>query len=157
MRREEMLRLTWSQVDLKKRIILLSRTKNSEPRRIALRGLALELFKQHSKIRPINSRFVFPGERESPAKDRNVTRSHERNFDIRKPWDDAIEAAKIVNFRFHDLRHSCASYLAMNGASHLEIAEVLGHKTLQMVKRYSHFAESHVAHVVENMNRKIFR
>ena len=44
----------------------------------------------------------------------------------------------------------------MNGASLLEIAEVLGHKTLQMVKRYSHLAESHTAGVVERMNKKIF-
>ena len=44
----------------------------------------------------------------------------------------------------------------MNGASLLEIAEVLGHKTLQMVKRYSHLAEGHTAGVVERMNEKIF-
>ena len=62
----------------------------------------------------------------------------------------------IENFRFHDLRHSTASYLAMNGASLLEIAEILGHKTLQMVKRYSHLAESHTASVLKSMNMKIF-
>ena len=44
----------------------------------------------------------------------------------------------------------------MNGASLLEIAEVLGHKTLVMVKRYSHLAETHTAGVVERMNNKIF-
>ena len=64
--------------------------------------------------------------------------------------------AKVTDFRFHDLRHSTASYLAMDGATMLEIAEVLGHRTLQMVKRYSHLAESHTASVVERMNRKIF-
>lgn len=60
------------------------------------------------------------------------------------------------NFRFHDLRQSAASYLAMNGASLAEIAEVLGHKTLQMVKRYSHLSDDHVSSVVESMNAKIF-
>jgi len=49
--------------------------------------------------------------------------------------DTAMRKAKLENFRFHDLRHSTASYLAMNGASLLEIADILGHKTLQMVKR----------------------
>jgi len=44
----------------------------------------------------------------------------------------------VSGFRFHDLRHSCASYLAQNGASLLEIADVLGHKQLAMTKRYSH-------------------
>ncbi|MFQ5444059.1 MAG: tyrosine-type recombinase/integrase, partial [Nitrospinales bacterium] len=54
------------------------------------------------------------------------------------------------------LRHSAASYLAMSGASLAEIAEVLGHKTLQMVKRYSHLSEAHTASVVSRMNKKIF-
>jgi site-specific recombinase XerD len=53
------------------------------------------------------------------------------------------------------LRHSTASYLAMNGASLVEIAEVLGHKTLQMVKRYAHLSESHVKDLVERVNDKI--
>ena len=67
-----------------------------------------------------------------------------------------IKKSGIQNFRFHDLRHSAASYLAMNGASIAEIAEVLGHKTLQMVKRYAHLSEAHTSSVVERMNKKIF-
>ena len=67
-----------------------------------------------------------------------------------------LTAAGITDFRFHDLRHSAASYLAMNGASLAEIAEVLGHKTLQMVKRYAHLSDQHVSKVVESMNRAIF-
>ena len=68
----------------------------------------------------------------------------------------AIKKAELKDFRFHDLRHSAASYLAMNGASLAEIAEVLGHKTLAMVKRYAHLSEAHTAKVVERMNQKIF-
>ena len=44
----------------------------------------------------------------------------------------------------------------MNGASLLEIANILGHKTLQMVKRYSHLSEDHKATVLEKMNKKVF-
>jgi len=44
----------------------------------------------------------------------------------------------------------------MNGASLLEIAGILGHITLQMVKRYSHLSEDHKATVLEKMNEKIF-
>ena len=77
-------------------------------------------------------------------------------MDIRKHWYDAVEAAGIEDFRFHDLRHSAASYLAMNGATLAEIAEVLGHKTLQMVKRYAHLSDQHTAAVVERMNKAIF-
>ncbi len=77
-------------------------------------------------------------------------------FGIKKPWRRVVDKAELEDFRFHDLRHSCASYLAMNGATLLEIAEVLGHKTLEVVKRYAHLAESHTAQVVESMNKKIF-
>ena len=75
---------------------------------------------------------------------------------IRTSWDTAVRRANLENFRFHDLRHSTASYLAMNGGSLLEIADILGHKTLQMVKRYSHLSEDHKANVLERMNMKVF-
>ena len=67
-----------------------------------------------------------------------------------------MKRAEITNFRFHDLRHTAASYLAMNGASLAEIAEVLGHKTLAMVKRYAHLSEAHTRNVVQRMNAEIF-
>ena len=73
-----------------------------------------------------------------------------------RAWGNAVERAGIANFRFHDLRHSAASYLAMNGASLAEIAEVLGHKTLAMVKRYAHLSEAHTRSIVERMNRAVF-
>ena len=114
---------------------------------MAVRGLALDLLRAHAKVRRIDTNLVFPGQR---IGERCTP------FALKHFWEHAIEESGLKNFRFHDLRHSCASYLAMNGASPLEIAEVLGHKTLQMVKRYSHLAESHTASVVESMNKKIF-
>ena len=51
---------------------------------------------------------------------------------------------------------SAASYLAMSGATLSEIAAVLGHKTLSMVKRYSHITDQHTSNVVKKMNRQIF-
>jgi integrase len=59
-------------------------------------------------------------------------------FCFYKQWKKALLSADIEDFRFHDLRHSCASYLAQSGASLLEIAFVLGHKQIQMTKRYAH-------------------
>ena len=76
--------------------------------------------------------------------------------EIRSAWSFALEKAKVEDFRFHDLRHTAASYLAMNGATLAEIAEILGHKTFQMVKRYAHLSEAHTASIVEKMNAKIF-
>lgn len=70
------------------------------------------------------------------------------NFDDH--WRSALKAAGIENFRFHDLRHTCASYLA----SLLETADVLGHRTMAMVKRYSHLAQGHKTTVVEKMARE---
>ena len=75
---------------------------------------------------------------------------------IRDAWKYCLKRADIPNFHFHDLRHTFASYIAMNGASLLEIAELLGHKTLSMVKRYAHLSEAHTAGVVARMNQAIF-
>lgn len=60
-----------------------------------------------------------------------------QTLDIRSAWETALKHAGIPDFRFHDLRHSAVSYLAMSSASLAEIAEVLGHKTLTMVKDMS--------------------
>lgn len=64
-----------------------------------------------------------------------------RYFDAH--WRQALRAAEIEDFRFHDLRHTCASYLASGGASLLEVADVLGHRTLRMTLRYMHLTSSH--------------
>jgi integrase len=154
MRKEEILSLKWSQVDLTEGFLLLTKTKNNERRRVPVRGLALELLKEHAKIRHLHSEFLFPGEKDSPEKECRKVPCLNRHFDIRKPWQSVLKEAKIEDFCFHDLRHSCASYLAMNGGTLLEIAEVLGHKSLEVVKRYAHLAESHTANVIEKMNRR---
>ncbi len=143
-RKMEILGLKWQDISFERNIITLYQTKNNEIRTISITSLVLELLKEHSKVRHINSDFVFPGQ------------NRRKPIDITRPWENALRKASIEDFRFHDLRHSAASYLAMSGASLAEIAEVLGHKTLQMVKRYSHMSESHTAGVVERMNNKIF-
>lgn len=143
-RRNEILSLKWQHIDFNRNVITLFDTKNKDTRLAPLTGLALELIKEQRNIPRIDTDYVFPAKR------------GDKPVDIRKAWDKALKAAKIEDFRFHDLRHSAASYLAMNGASLAEIAEVLGHKTLQMVKRYAHLSEAHTAGVVERMNNKIF-
>lgn len=156
MRKEELMSLRWSQVDLQKGIIILNKTKNGTQRRVYLRGNAFDRIREFSKVRRIDTDLLFPGEHRSSANAKNPKAAKERSFDIRKPWYRAIKDAQIGNFHFHDLRHSCASYLAMCGASHLEIAEILGHKTLELVKRYAHLSDTHTASVVERMNCKLF-
>lgn len=143
-RRMEILGLSWSAVDLQRGFITLHETKNGERRALPLAGHALELMKQHAKVRHMNYPLVFPG------------KNFKNPIDLRTPFENALKRAEIIDFRWHDLRHSCASYLAMNGASLAEIAEILGHKTLQMVKRYAHLSEAHTSKVVTRMNEAIF-
>lgn len=143
-RRMEILKLTWADVDVDRRVIRLPETKNKERRALPLVGYAHELMQDHANTRRKDTNLIFPG------------RSGKKPTDMRTAWDEAIARAEIEDFHFHDLRHSAASYLAMNGATLAEISEILGHKTLDMVKRYAHLSEAHTSSVVERMNEKIF-
>lgn len=145
MRQGEILSLTWTQVDLNRGYIYLSETKNGERRTIPLVAHAKDVISKLSTQNQFESPLLFYS-RVKP----------EAPVAIRKPWGDALKVADIADFKFHDLRHTTASYLAMNGASLAEIAEILGHKTLQMVKRYAHLSEQHTSKVLESMNNKIF-
>jgi len=145
MRQGELMGLKWQDVNLKDGYLILHETKNGERRRVPLAGLGLELLREHAKVRRLDTDLLFPG-----------TVHKTKPIDLRKPFDTALKAAAITDFHWHDLRHCTASYLAMNGASLAEIAEVLGHKTLQMVKRYAHLSDGHVSNVVASMNAKIF-
>jgi integrase len=59
---------------------------------------------------------------------------------MRSSWMKALERAEVQDFRWHDLRHTAASYLTMAGVGPMEVAKVLGHKTLAMTARYSHLS-----------------
>ncbi len=144
MRRGEIMNLHWKDVNLKDGIVILSRTKNDTSRAVPMGTLACSLLADLHKQRRTDTPLVFPGL--FPSKP----------VELKKPWEAAVKTAKLEDFRFHDLRHTAASYLAMNGATTVEIAAVLGHKTLAMVKRYSHLTHSHTAAVVRSMNNRIF-
>lgn len=144
-RLSEIMALTWKQVDLERGRITLEDTKNGERRALPLMGHARELLQEQAKVRRIDTDLLFPSRR-----------NPQKPVCIQSIFKRAVQTAGIEDFRFHDLRHSAASYLAMNGASLAEIADILGHKTLQMVKRYAHLSEQHTAKVVSAMNEKIF-
>jgi len=143
MRKSEILNLSWKNVDINRQRITIHDTKNKERKVVPLSNHALELMKRH--VHRIDTDLLFPSRIDK-----------HKPIDLRTPWETVLKKADIKDFRFHDLRHSAASYLAMNGASLAEIAEVLGHKTLQMVSRYAHLSESHTKDVVSAMNAKIF-
>lgn len=144
MRKSELMKLEWKDVNLKEGFLILHETKNGERRRVTLSGYALELLNQHAKQQN-NEGLLFPSKNNS-----NLP------IDLRSPWENALERAGIDDFHWHDLRHSTASYLAMNGASLVEVAKILGHKTLAVTHRYAHLSDGHVSNVVASMNEKIF-
>lgn len=145
-RHGEIIGLTWNDVNLDAEtpMFYFMDTKNGENRAVPITGLALELINDYSKIRNINSNLVF------------VSPDGKKVMDLRWFWEKALKDSKLENFRFHDLRHTAASNLAMNGASLLEIAEILGHKTMAMVQRYAHLTKKHTASVLTSMNNKQF-
>ena len=145
MRQAELMELRWPDVNIKEGYLILHKTKNGTKRRVPVSGLALSILQEHAKIRRIDTPLLFPS-----------TRYPQQPIDLRKAFANALKDAEIINFKWHDLRHCTASYLAMNGASLAEIAEILGHKTLSMVKRYAHLSDGHVSNVVASMNEKIF-
>lgn len=143
-RRGEILNLKWADVDFVYGIALFRETKNGEARSVSLPLHLRECLKLERTKRIIISPFVFPSlDGTKPA-------------NIETAWDCAIERSNLPKLRFHDLRHTAASYLAMSGASTLEIGAILGHKTLAMVKRYSHLSTSATAHALARMNEMIF-
>jgi integrase len=143
MRRGELLGLRWQDIDLDRRVAVLHNTKNGDRRSVPIVSDVAELLREHGKVRRLDSDLLFAGADGDPVW-------------FEKHWHQALKAAKIKDFRFHDLRHTAASYLAMSGATVPELAAVLGHRTLQMVKRYAHLSDQHTGAVVERMTRKYF-
>jgi integrase len=141
-RQGELMGLKWRDVDVAAGVAIAQDAKNGERRRLTLAGRALEVVRDLAERRGAAAH-LFTGHRGG------------RSFP-QAAWKCACRAAGLSDFRFHDLRHSAASYLAMNGATLAEIAEVLGHLTLQMVKRYAHLSPQHTSAVVARMNEQIF-
>lgn len=145
MRRSEILNLTWSDIDFERERIILKETKNGEVRVLPLVGFSLKLLKDLESARRIDSYLLFPG------------KDPKRPIDFRSSWRVAVKNAELKDFKFHDLRHSFASYCVMNGSSVTEVADLLGHKSYHSVtKRYCHLSDAYRKDVVASMNEKIF-
>lgn len=136
-RKGELLSLRWRDVDIDKGVASVTTSKNGEPRVLPL---TQTLVRELLRFRRQPDRLVF----ESP-------RIPGKPMSVEMPWRKALIDAKIENFRFHDLRHSCASYLAQSGASLLEIADVLGHRQVSVVRRYAHLSVDSKAALVRRV------
>lgn len=143
-RYSEIVNLTWKNIDLQHKQFHFLNTKNGENRGVAITSNVYDELRQFKKVQKINSDLLF-------------SNNENKVLYLRGQFERALERASIKDFHFHDLRHTAASYLAKGGASLLEIATILGHKTLSMVQRYSHLTKGHTATVLENMNKDMFK
>lgn len=128
LRRGEIFSLRWSEVDWSRNFINVINTKTGKSRIIPLNDATLDVL--HRQQEKSQSAFVFV----SP-------RTGARLCNLRNGFEKACEDAQVFNFHFHDLRHTFASRLADAGVDAFTIAELMGHSTLEMTKRYTHVTD----------------
>jgi integrase len=139
MRLTEQFTLTWENVDLKRKEITLDETKNGSSRVVRIHPKCAAAFKALAVAKHEKIDRVFKSSRGEPLNN------------PRKWFEAAIEEAKIQGFRWHDLRHTFCSRLAMKGVDIRSIAQLAGHKTLAMAMRYSHLSPSHDQKAIEKL------
>ena len=121
-----------SQVNLAKRVLTLTETKNGSTRTVPLSNAAAAVMRAalDNPVRPIDTDLVFFGE---PGRD-GVRRAYE----FRPQWHRTLRKLGIHGLRFHDLRHEAVSRLVEAGLGDQEVATISGHKSMQMLSRYTH-------------------
>ena len=136
-RKGELLNLKFSDIDFGRQTAFVKTSKNGQPRVLPLTN---EVVTELSGFKDQEAELIF-----------NSELKLDRPMCFTKQWKKVLVQTDIENFRFHDLRHSCASYLAMNGASLLEISDVLGHRQISMTQRYSHLCTNHKARLINKV------
>jgi len=97
------------------------------------------LFKHMRRIQHLTSKYVF-------------TYRGNRIDSVKTAFNAAVKRTGIVDFRFHDLRHTFASQLLMKGGTLKDVQELLGHKTMTMTLRYAHLTQEHKRKAVNLLN-----
>jgi integrase len=139
-RGEQYSRIDWTCVDLRRRDLYIPQSKNGNSRHIPLNAAALAAFKRmHRRTRGKGP--IFASER-----------GGQPLLGPRHWFEDAVRDAKLQNFTWHDLRHTFASRLVMAGIDLRTVAELLGHKKIQMTMRYAHLAPQHKLAAVEKLD-----
>jgi site-specific recombinase XerD len=142
LRQSEQFRLRWEHVNLTNRVLTIPRSKHGGARHVPVNNTATAIL--HSLPSRFHSRWVFPSRAgKTPL---NATNFRQRVF------NPAVRRAGIENFRWHDLRHTFASRLAMKGVDLNSIRELMGHKTLAMTLRYAHLSQSHLHQAVKQLD-----
>jgi site-specific recombinase XerD len=149
MRMSEQYGLRWNQVDLERRQIHLRKTKNGDPRTIPLNAVALGALQALKVENPKGAGEAKGTHPVFPSLRRDDSLQGSRGW-----FPTALAAAKIDGYSWHCNRHTFASRLVMAGVDLRTVAELLGHRTLQMVMRYSHLAPEHQASAVDRLVRR---
>ena len=139
MRPSEEYGLVWGRVDLARKLVTIPKSKNGKTRHIPLNSLAVAAF-QALQQRSLNTA--------GPV----FVNMHGEPLHGYKHWfDPAVKGAGIPDFTWYCLRHSFASRLVMAGVDLRTVAELMGHKTIQMTMRYAHLAPAHRLAAVERI------
>ena len=137
MRRGEIAAMRWEHADIKKCVLLVPETKTGEPRKVPLSSRALVVLE--GLPRRIDGRaWGVHAASISRAFDRALTRARTAYEQECKKAGQKPDEALLKDFRFHDLRHEATSRLFEKGLNPMQVAAITGHKTLQMLKRYTH-------------------
>jgi integrase len=139
MRKSEILGLQWQDIDFGTRTITVRRTKNNEPKMIPINQT---LYAELQRLpRHLHSDYVFCNAAGVPYDE------------VKRSFHTACRKAGVRDFRFHDLRHSFASHLVMNGINLKTVQDLLGHKDIRMTLRYAHLSREHLQTAVGVLDR----
>jgi integrase len=128
MRRGELMGLTWADIDLSNRKAYLHQTKNGEPRQVPLTRQAMAVLESLPK----DCERVFPMGMSSLRYQFERLKKH-----LKQNWN-GCGVSPFNDLRFHDFRHEALSRLSDAGLNAIELSHISGHKTLAMLKRYTH-------------------
>ena len=140
MRRSEILKLRWIDIDTQNDRVMLPQTKNGEGRIVYLNKTSRSIL---GRLQTINKRSARPTSHVFPS----FTPEQVSVAFVR-----ACRDTKITDFRFHDLRHTAASWLRMSGADIHTVAQLLGHKDLRMAARYQHLSPEFLSQAVARLD-----
>ena len=141
MRKSEILGLKWQDIDIKRNIIYLYNTKNGDKREVPMNEVVQKTI--IGVLKHPDSQYIFCNKEGKPY------------GNVRTSFFTALKKSGIVNFRFHDLRHTFASYLVMSGVDLNTVRELLGHKSIEMTLRYSHLSPDHKKKAVDLLGKQM--
>lgn len=142
-RKSEVLGIKVGDIDFNRATATFRATKNGESRTIHLSQNVLDILRNEKEKRVVISEYFFP------------CMNGKKPADIREAFERAVADAGLNNVTLHTLRHTVASHLCMSGFSALEIGNILGHKSMSMVKRYSHLSTASTARLLDTLNDEI--